>query len=325
MTSNPTAALASLVEFRERAYETRFGNVTAKSIFAYIVQKAGRDGSNCFPSNETISEKVEVSLRQVQRVLKALAIVGLVWRSKERSDSGVRLFAFDFTLLGEDLSLRFAEAYKAVNDYERCPENSAKRRRKNDCQSQGAMSQNDCQSQKNDCQSLIGDCQSFPPHPLNRVPTNYHPDTNQDELVELVPVAGRQDAATRTPPAAMTDAEAVTTIWKLWPNTRRGGKVEGVQCIHAGIADLRKDAEPYASDAAGEMVRRVRTWLAWHDHKTSTGEFVPGIPMVSTWFGKRKRRYRDDEALPPPEAMLKMPDGSLVPESQLLADGWVAA
>ena len=60
------------------AWETRTGNSTRKLILAAFADYASADGTSAYPSLETIADRVECSVRTVQRQLQTLLADGFM-------------------------------------------------------------------------------------------------------------------------------------------------------------------------------------------------------------------------------------------------------
>lgn len=112
--------------------------------------------------------------------------------------------------------------------------------------------------------------------------------------------------------------QEVLSIWKMYPKPR-GSKAAGVSAIKLALKDLRSQGY---GDSAAELSTRVKTWFAWDARERAKGGFVPAPGHAQGWFGKSRRRYMDDEAIPPPEPMVVLPNGLAVKRSETESDGW---
>jgi hypothetical protein len=94
------------------AYETRFGNLTAKSILVLIADQANADGQ-AHPSIDFIVRSTEVCKRTVLRVIQIFGELGLVTRF-DRGENHTPGLQLNPALLGTDLREQYARALNAV-------------------------------------------------------------------------------------------------------------------------------------------------------------------------------------------------------------------
>ena len=94
------------------AYDTRLGNLTAKSVLVLIADQANAEGF-CYPSLEFIVRSTEIRARTVRRVMEVFGQIGLVTkvdRGPKRSPG----FQLNLELLGTDLREHYALCYRAA-------------------------------------------------------------------------------------------------------------------------------------------------------------------------------------------------------------------
>ncbi len=83
---------------------------------------------------------------------------------------------------------------------------------------------------------------------------------------------------------------AAARVWKAYPNSA-GSKRKALELIEAALRDLEREG---VSDSEAEMLRRIECWTRSRAAKQARGEFVPGVPHGTRFFGKEAWWANDD-------------------------------
>jgi len=222
-----------------RAYETKLGNLTAKSVLALIADQANVDGFG-WPSMKYIADRTEVKLRTVLRMVEVFVDIGLVSRSQAmRYDKVLPALQINLEKLGTDLREVFEQAYARAQ--------AKGKNARVECRSDTAE---DVAETLFDVAETLGSvAATLPPHPLKGR-------TVIDPL--LTPSADAEDGG------ADLDPEQLAHLERCRPEDRRQWesyyREENRKAIEEAAEHSRRELEKQEREA--ELRRKMPTLMA---------------------------------------------------------------
>jgi len=155
------------------AYQTRLGNLTAKSVLVRICDQANDTDGLGWPSEKTIAVDTETHPRTVARMLQVFDAMGLVKQlgPTEVNDRlgrrVVDMMQVDLGLLGKDLTKEFAEAFAAAQGKDAVPVGNGRFRLRDRRANVSETEQRVSETETDVSETKSSVSETKPPHPLN--------------------------------------------------------------------------------------------------------------------------------------------------------------
>ena len=286
---------------------------TEELILVAIAENAN-DAGYGFPGVALIAHRARCGERHVLRLIKKIAVDGWLVTLPRAEGFGKKQTAFQLNLT----KLASNVSHAAQIAHEKAKRDQKKQLRGDSHAAQIAHEKSGDISPHSQVtfEAVSGDISPLP------ILKNHEPSLEPSNDVAEAPVLSADKSAKVVTKSRAYTEDDVLAIWSMWPD--KGGKQNGLVSIGKAISYL---ASMGTEEPATELKARVRTWLAWHGREVAKmredrSYFAAPIGYAQGWFGDKQKRYQDDAAIPVPEPKLRLPDGEVVSQSAVEADGW---